>query len=191
MKFWRVFDIEIIKLKEGEHEFSFDIGDDFFVHFEANDIIEKGNLKARVILDKQVNLLEATFDIEGTVELTCDRSLEKFDHPLSIEQKIRYKYGPEEQEINEEIIMITRDTPSINMAQLFYEFIILALPAKKIHPDYINELDEDDLDSQGQLVYWSDEPDDSSPTSNTPSEDDSEDHTDPRWEALRKLKKKD
>ena len=32
--------------------------------------------------------------------------------------------------------MITKDTPNINVAQLIYEFILLAIPAKKIHPDY-------------------------------------------------------
>ena len=152
-------------------------------------IVNKGNLKVDLLLSKEANLINATFDIKGKVELTCDRSLELYDQDLSTEQKILYKYGPEEVEIDEDIIMITRDTPSINVAQLIYEFIILAVPAKKIHPDYRDEMDEDDFEEEGQVVYRSDDPeeDESADDSGT----DTDDKTDPRWEALKNLKKKD
>ncbi|AWW29977.1 DUF177 domain-containing protein [Echinicola strongylocentroti] len=185
-KFWRAFDIDIIKLNEGTHEFPFDIEDEFFEHFKDNDIVKKGNLKATILLRKEVNLLEATFIIDGTVKLTCDRSLEEFDQALYTEEKIIYKYGSEEQEINEEIIMITRDTPKINVAQLIYEFIILALPVKKIHPDY---RDEEEMEGEGKLVYWSD--DINEEEEDATSEPDSDDQIDPRWEALKNIKKKD
>ncbi|MBD8490322.1 DUF177 domain-containing protein [Echinicola sp. CAU 1574] len=190
MKFWRAYDIDIIKLNEGKHEFSFKVGDEFFDHFKDNDIVEKGDLKVTVLLKKEANLLEAIYKIDGSVELTCDRSLEKFDQPLHSEEKIIYKYGPEEQEINEEIFMITRDTPSINIAQLIYEFVILALPAKKIHPDYKEDEDEEDLDSTGEFVYWSDELSEEDPEEGD-TEDSKEDQIDPRWEALKNIKKKD
>nr|WP_041739242.1 DUF177 domain-containing protein [Echinicola vietnamensis] len=187
MKFWRAFDIDIIKLNEGTHEFSFTVNDEFFEQIKDNDLIKKGNLEAKVLLKKEVNLLEATFIIDGTVELTCDRSLEKFDQALHTSEKIIYKYGPEEQEINEEIFMITRDTPKINVAQLIYEFIVLALPIKKIHPDY---RDEEEMEGEGRLVYWSDEQDEGA-EENDASELDPNDQIDPRWEALKNIKKKD
>ncbi|QDH77683.1 DUF177 domain-containing protein [Echinicola soli] len=187
VKFWRAFDIDIIKLNEGTHEFSFDVSDEFFEQIKDNDLVKKGNLKVIVLLRKEVNLLEATFKIDGTVELTCDRSLEKFDQALHTVEKIIYKYGPEEQEINEEIFVITRDTPKINVAQLIYEFIILALPIKKIHPDY---QDEEEMEGEGRLVYWSDEPEEGE-EENDSSKPDIEDQIDPRWEALKNIKKKD
>ncbi|UCS93624.1 DUF177 domain-containing protein [Echinicola marina] len=187
MKFWRAFDIEIIKLNEGKHEFTFNIDDDFFSHFKDNEMAEKGDITVTVLLNKQANVLEAIYKIEGTVELTCDRSLEKFDQILETEQKIIYKYGPEEQEINEEIFMITRDTPSINVAQLIYEFIILALPAKKLHPDFRDE--EDEMDGEGEFVYWSDE--EEGDADETAQPENTDDLVDPRWEALKSIKKKD
>lgn len=83
--------------------------------------------------------------------------------------------------------MITRDTPSINVAQLIYEFILLGLPAKKIHPDYKNELDdEDDFDTEGGFIFLDDESDE--------TEDSNEEESkpvDPRWEQLLKLKNKE
>lgn len=189
VKFFRAYDIEVIKLKEGKHEFSFDIDDAFLSNFEDNHIVNKGNLKVDLLLSKEANLINTTFNINGKVELTCDRSLELYDQELSTEQKILYKYGPEEVEIDEDIIMITRDTPTINVAQLIYEFIILAIPAKKIHPDYRDDMDEDDFDAEGEVVYRSDDQD-GDESADKPNND-ADDKTDPRWEALKNLKKKD
>lgn len=190
MKFWKSFDIEIIKFKEGRHEIDFEIGDSFFQNFEDNEIVEKGKLTTRVIMDKGANVIELTFHIKGTVQLTCDRSLELFDHPLDFTEKMIYKYGGEEQEIDENVYMITRDTPTINVAQLIYEFILLALPAKKIHPDYLNELDDEDLDVDGGYVYIDDvlegETEDETPDSKEETKP-----VDPRWEQLMKLKNKE
>ncbi len=153
MKFWKTFDIEVIKFKEGLHEVVFPIEDAFFQQVEENELLEKGNLTARVKIDKGANLMELTFHIVGKVQLTCDRSLEVFDHELDITEKMIYKFGSEVKEIDESVMMITRDTPSINVAQLIYEYILLGLPLKKIHPDYKNELDEEDNGLEGGYVY--------------------------------------
>ncbi|WP_373398142.1 DUF177 domain-containing protein [Algoriphagus halophilus] len=131
MKFWRTFDIEVIKFVEGRHEIDFEIDDSFFQHFEDNHLVEKGNLTVRVNMKKGANLIEMDFHIQGKFRLTCDRSLEEYDQPLDIHETMIYKYGSEEVEINEDVIMITRDTPSVNVAQLIYEFILINLPAKK------------------------------------------------------------
>ncbi|NVJ85381.1 MAG: DUF177 domain-containing protein [Algoriphagus sp.] len=183
MKFLKHFDIEVIKYREGAHELDFQVDDRFFKEFEDNDFVNKGNLTVRVNLDKGVNVIEMDFHIQGTVRLICDRSLEEFDYPLEIEEFILFKYGSEEKEIDENIFMITRDTPSINVAQLIYEFILLAIPAKKIHPDFRNELDEEESESEGQYVYF-----DSKSDQEVESRDDEPENIDPRWEKLKKLK---
>ncbi|OYX23183.1 MAG: DNA-binding protein [Algoriphagus sp. 32-45-6] len=191
MKFWKTFDIEVIKFKEGRHEFDFKIEDKFFQNFEDNELLDQGNLTIRVIMDKGVNLIEMTFHITGTVKLTCDRSLEQFDYPLDITEKMIYKYGSEEQEIDETVIMITRDTPAINVAQLIYEFILLALPAKKIHPDYVNELDDEDFEGEGGLVYLDGENEDEDEEDQSEEKTEQNKPVDPRWEQLLKLKNKE
>lgn len=179
-KFFRTFDIEVIKYKEGVHELDFEIGDSFFTHFGNNDIVEKGAMTIRVIMNIGANLIEVDFYIKGQVELTCDRSLEQFDFPLDIHETMIYKFGGEEKEINEDVMMITRDTPSINIAQLIYEFILLAIPSKRIHPDYTNELDNDDPNIQGGYILFDDDEEN--------GESDQE-PIDPRWASLKNLKK--
>ncbi|NHE59922.1 YceD family protein [Cyclobacterium plantarum] len=179
MKFIRKFDIDIIRLKEGEHHFNFEIGREFLDHFEKiKDVVHQIDLKVDVCLDRKTNLIEADFSISGTVGLTCDRSLEKFEHALDVKNKILYKYGMEEKEINEEVFQITPDTPSINVAQLIYEFILLAIPAKKIHPDHRTEEDES-AEDDGWIVYAA---------GNEAEKEDDIAGQNPFWEALKKLK---
>ena len=185
VKFLRTYDVEVLRLKEGSYNLSFDVGDKFFSEFENNHMVTKGKLLANVLLKKETGLIEVLFDINGSVELICDRSLEKFDYSLHTSQTIVYKYGAEEKEINEEIYIITRDTPKINLAQLIYEFILLAIPVKKIHPDHWKEMDVDNDEREGMLVYSS-EPIERPSLSTNDGE-----ATDPRWEILKKLKKKD
>lgn len=185
MKFWKTFDIEVVKFKEGLHEVDFPIGDAFFQQVEGNDLLDKGNLTVRVKVDKGANLIELTFHIVGKVTVVCDRSLETFEQPLDFTEKMIYKFGSEVKEIDESVMMITRDTPSINVAQLIYEFILLALPLKKIHPDYKNELDEEDNELEGGFVYLDEASTDGS------TEEESTTSVDPRWEQLGKLKNKE
>lgn len=181
MKFLRSFDIDIIRLKEGEHIFPFEVGGEFLSHFEGNDIAPNGSLQVNVRLLKQASVIEVWFDISGTVELTCDRSLEKYDEQIKIQERVLYKYGPEEKELNEEIFIITNDTASINVAQLIYEFILLSVPAKRIHPNHMEENEDEACDEEGKLVYVSEDP--SKDVDDIPKNN-------PLWEELKKLKHK-
>lgn len=180
MKFIRKFDIDIIRLKEGRHNFTFEIDTEFLDHFEnSRDIVNDVAIKVEIELDKRINLIEVNFNLKGKVNITCDRSLENFDHPTDLSHKIIYKYGQEEAEIDDEIYFITNDTQSINVMQLIYEFILLGIPAKKIHPDHLTEEDEDDED-EGWIVYEAGE-------SNL-TEEQIKDDRNPFWKALKNLK---
>ncbi len=190
MKFLKNYDIDIIKLKEGAHEFTFKVNNEFFEHFHADDFLNEGDLEVKVELNKLSNLLEVNFHIKGSVVLVCDRSLEEFDYQLIQEEKVIYKYGTEEKEISEDVFMITPDTASINIAQLIYEFILLSIPAKKIHPDYVEDMDEEDFEGEGSLIYSSGYKDEE--VENIQGEEEKKGiELDPRWEILKKLKNKE
>jgi len=186
MKELRNFNIDIYRLSNSTHEYLFDIDNSFFEFFESG-LIQKGKGIAKVILRKTEILIEAKFEIEGTVELECDRSLELFDHPFSVSERVLYKYGEEEMELNDEIIIITKLTQKINLAQHIYDFINIAIPMKKISPKYLDEDDEDD-DSQIKLVYTSADEQNLSDEDIDEEEDADEGEPDPRWEVLKNLK---
>ena len=139
----------------------------------------RGKLKAGVALDKRETFIEATFAIRGTIGLICDRSLDPFDYPIAVERKLVFKYGNADEEISDEIVMIQRDTESLELGQYIFEFIALEVTMKKLHPRFQAEEEEDDQ-AEGKIIY----------TSKTFSGDEPNDgeDIDPRWEILKKLK---
>jgi uncharacterized metal-binding protein YceD (DUF177 family) len=173
------FGIDILKLSNKQHIYEFDSGDSFFENFEQS-LLQKGNFKVNLILDKTETMLQLDFQINGWVELLCDRTLEPFEHPISIKQKLILKYGVENKELTDEIEMIAQDTQRINVAQYIYEYIGLSLPMKKLHPR-LREQPIAEENEEGVLVYSSAAPE------NKPTESLDEPLIDPRWEALKKL----
>ncbi|CAN5557760.1 DUF177 domain-containing protein [soil metagenome] len=168
------FKVNIIGLSQKAHRFDYQFGDEFFGHY-GTALLESGHFTACVTLDKRETLIESHFHIHGTAKFICDRSLEPFDYPMDIDRMIMFKYGEEEKELSEEIVLITRNQQSLDIGQYMYELIGVGIPMKRLHPKFQN----DDLEeSEIQLVY-------SSPIDKTEKD---EDAIDPRWEKLKKLK---
>jgi uncharacterized metal-binding protein YceD (DUF177 family) len=185
MKARKQFDINILKLSNGIHHYQYDINSSFFSEFEGS-FIEKGNLKVDLELTKSESMIQTSFSIQGTVELTCDRSLENFDETIAVNDNLIFKYGAEFAELSEDIITIPRELPSLNVSQYIFEFIGLAVPMKKLHPRFRSEMEEvlEDEETESILIY-STGGDDQNEESNLPDEE----QKDPRWEILNKLKK--
>ncbi|HLZ16807.1 MAG TPA: DUF177 domain-containing protein [Cyclobacteriaceae bacterium] len=167
----RDFCVNILGLGKGVHQFEFQMEETFFKAY-GQEVVGQGKLSARVVLDKKETFIEADFTIEGNASLICDRSLEAFDFPLSISRKVVFKYGEEPREVSDEIVIIAHDQPQLDIGQFIYEFIVLEIPIKKLHPRFKQEPDDD---REGKIIY----------TSSTGGD---EDVVDPRWEVLKKLK---
>jgi uncharacterized protein len=172
----RAYRVNIISLSNKIHQFQFEIGDEFFRQYGTG-LVSEGAFTADVTLDKHETLIEARFVIRGEAKLICDRSLDPFQHPVKIDKKVVFKYGDTNEELSDEIIMIHRDSDSLELGQYMYEFIGLEIPIKKLHPRYAEEGYDDD--SEGKIIYTS------GPEVDKNGEDDD---IDPRWEKLKKLK---
>jgi uncharacterized metal-binding protein YceD (DUF177 family) len=168
MKNSRRYKIDIFGLGNATHQFQFEYDEAFFSEFE-NSLISKGKGTCIVDLVKTDSMLDLNLKIEGFLELICDRSLEKFDYPISINQEVIYKYGDEEKELSENVFVIIKDRQEINISDFLYESISLEVPMKKLHPKF---KDENEID---ELIYSS-------------KEENKKAEVDPRWEALKKLK---
>lgn len=179
MKAERNFDIHIFKLSNGTHDYQFEIQDSFFELFD-NEIVNQGKLDINVSLEKSDRMIQMDINIDGEVTLTCDRSLEEFQQPIHAKRQMLFKYGEEEKELSEDVMVIVKDTQTINIASLLFEFITLEIPMKKLHPKFQEEEDEDD-ESELMVVYTSDEEEE--------DEEQTEEPIDPRWEKLKNLKK--
>ncbi len=116
-------------LKMGIHEYHFALEGEFFRHFEGS-LIQEGSVQVRVAVDKRPSLLILDFYLSGYMETTCDRCTAPIRLPLNEESRqLIVKYGDaEEDEDNDEVVFISRETPQLSLAPYMYEFAMLALP---------------------------------------------------------------
>ncbi len=131
----REFEIAFVGLKPGVHEFNYAISDKFFAEFQEQDFRNcKANVK--LLLEKQTSFMLLTFEIGGTLEVTCDRCNSNLPLELWDEFKMTVKIveDPElmnEQEEDPDVYYISRGESHLNVEAWIYEFINLSLPMQK------------------------------------------------------------
>jgi uncharacterized metal-binding protein YceD (DUF177 family) len=166
-----LFTIPVSGIKEGHHTIKFEINKEFFDLFEESEI-KDGELIAIAGIEKSSTHLDLDIKISGKVRVCCDRCLEMFDQPMECENRLLVKFGHEKDESDPEIITLPRDEHELDLKQYFYEFIHLALPIQRIHPDNAEGISTCDPAMLQKLKEHLVEEDSG---------------TDPRWDELKKL----
>ncbi|MFA5327759.1 MAG: DUF177 domain-containing protein [Prolixibacteraceae bacterium] len=128
------YNIAFKGLSQGKHIFDYRIDNKFFSEFGGG-VVDEGDVNVRVTLEKQSSLMILWFDVEGTVHVQCDRCLEMYDQPIKGLERIFVKFGEKEYTEGDDVIWVSVNDYQLNLAQLIYEFIGLAIPIKKVHPD--------------------------------------------------------
>src|SRR5258706_14536142 len=94
------FNVNILGLSKSVHPFDFQLEEDFFRKY-GQEVVAKGKFTAQVSLEKRETFIKADFKINGNANLVCDRSLDKFDYPLSFSKKVVFNDGEVSQEIKD------------------------------------------------------------------------------------------
>ncbi|PID89719.1 MAG: hypothetical protein CSB01_00510 [Bacteroidia bacterium] len=127
------FNIDFESLKDGKHQFVYEIDDEFFRFFEQSPVT-KAAMTVGAELEKKPNLLMLTLDLKGNVVVECDRCLDDIDISINSRHKLYVKFSDEEIE-EPEMIHIPEGTRRIKTAKYIYEYIILNIPIRNVHPD--------------------------------------------------------
>jgi uncharacterized metal-binding protein YceD (DUF177 family) len=166
-----LFTVPVGGLKEGQHTFSFEINKEFFDQFEDSEVRE-GMLQATIEADKRSSHIDLSIRILGAVSISCDRCLGLISHPVDCINRLLVKFARTHDESDPDIITMPVDENELDMKQYFYEYILLALPIKRVHPDDKNGNSTCDPDMLKKLKE------------HIISE---EVESDPRWDELKKL----
>ena len=168
-----IYQVRYSGLSEGTHEYDYHLSGDFFRLFDESDVLE-GDLNVKITIKKDSDrLLELYFDIQGWVQIQCDRCLDYFNHPVQISEILFIKLGKEYSEESEDVIVWPENNPYIDLAPHIHDYIELSLPYQRIHP-----LDENGnstcnmqmIEKLNEYLIIEEKPE-----------------TDPRWDQLRKL----
>jgi uncharacterized protein len=158
-------------LKEGHHTIDFEIDKTFFELFEESEVKE-GSLIANIEMDKRSSHIDMMIRISGSVRVSCDRCLEMFSQPVDSENRLLVKFGKSLEDIDPDILSISQDENELDLTQQIYEFIMLAIPIKRVHPvdkDGKSNCDPVMLKKLEEFII------------------EEEKENDPRWDELKKL----
>jgi len=128
------YTIPLSGLKEGRHIFDFEINKEFFEQFEGSEI-QEGSLTAHIEMDRRKTHLDLLIKIKGEVLICCDRCLDMFLQPLESENRLLVKFGKDDGITDPDILLVDAGEHELDIKQDLYEYILLALPIKRIHPD--------------------------------------------------------
>ncbi len=179
MRAFNKYEIPFVGLKRGNHLFTYTVNNEFFEQFERSPIVTPAQFEVNLDFEKG-NFFMLHFNISGTIQTACDRCAEQFDLPIESEQLLIVKFdddlipGEEPTDEDDDVVYISRNDTHFNIANHLYEFIVLSIPMRKVHPD-----DEDGYPTC-EINYQNEE---------ATEEATDEEAVDPRWEALKKIRK--
>jgi uncharacterized metal-binding protein YceD (DUF177 family) len=173
LKSLRNYSIPFTGLTLGKHHFEYDITDAFFNEFDYS-LVKKADLKCQVEMEKQETMLILSFHIAGTIDATCDKCLAQYPQVLDIHEQQIAKFSGEEIDEDDEIITLSKSEHEIMLAGLIYEYINVAVPFITVCSDEGNTpyCDKEMLDNLNKLS----------------ANNEQDENTDPRWDALKKIK---
>jgi uncharacterized protein len=167
-----IYTIPVNGLKDGQHYFDFKIDKEFFEQFEESEVKE-GELRVVVTADKRATHIDLIIEIGGNISISCDRCLGIFSLPVECTNRLLVKFGRVYEENDPDIVTLSAEEPELDLMQYFYEYILLALPIQRRHPDDEDGNSTCDTDMLEKLQ------------DHIIGETDSS--IDPRWDELKKL----
>ena len=130
---------------------------DFFSAVQGSEI-KQGMLDVALRVKRTSGAYELEFQLQGEVEVTCDRCLESMSQPIDALCTLCVVMGDDFVD-DGDVVTIPEREGFINVAWNIYEFAALQIPLRHVHPDC--EVLSDSAEEEERI--------------------------DPRWEGLRKI----
>ncbi len=167
------YNVDLKGMKASSLGLDFSLDNAFFADIDGEEF-QRGAVKATVTVKKNRDIFDFSFVLNGTVIVPCDRCLDDLEIEVATENTLRVKLGDEYADEGD-IVVVPEQDGDLNIAWYLYEFIVLALPMKRVHaPGKCNH------EMAGKLKKHS--------AGNAADEgDDTEQDIDPRWASLKNI----
>ena len=173
--------LKIKTLPFGTHTVECHLDNAFFNTDEQLEV-RKADVDATVeVTRKSENTYHLEIACDGTVTIPCDRCLDDLDLPVEEDYCLNVEQmGTELDDSNDELLIVPSDWRELDTAPLVRDTVLLAIPMTHCHENEedCNPAMLDVLDSHRVEAVPDDDDEQQSETTGT----------DPRWEALKKLK---
>ncbi len=180
------FQIDLKNFPSGGKHFCYKVEDDFFEALEVQDVIRGGCVDVTLDVKQTAGVYALKFEFEGEVRVPCDRCLDDVELMIEGDGALRVKLG-EEFADDGEMVTVPEREQTVNVAWNLYEFIALALPIKHTHEEGGCNAEMQGL--LGNLGVDEVHDEDSDREEIEASEEETQ-TTDPRWDKLKDILKK-
>ncbi len=127
------YKLQLKGMPEGEHTYTYHLGQEFFTNMENPDIHGADlNVELRVV--HAHDSYDLTFTITGEVILLCDRCLDELPFPIDAHYHVRVEYGEDYDDGKDDLLVIPYSDADLNVSYLIYDTVVLAIPIKHVHP---------------------------------------------------------
>ncbi|MFM2293006.1 MAG: hypothetical protein RIS29_2819 [Bacteroidota bacterium] len=185
MSKFELYNIVLKDMKDETRTYEFDLDDAYFKKIDSPEV-QRGNVKAKVVVSKKISTYELQFILEGNVIVPCNRCLDDMDQAITYKETLQVKLGDKFDEVDE-IVIIPESEGALNVAWFMYEFIILNIPIKHVHPT--GECNKTMVSKLKRHIARHKDDDDDNDLDFDDDDDMSNDEvpTDPRWDGLQNI----
>lgn len=132
----REYEIAFVGLRPGIHVYEYRIENKFFVSYGKQDF-ENCIANIKLSLEKNTGFMQLKFDVDGNVDVSCDRCGNTLPMQLWDEFNIIVKMVDDpdtmnEQEEDPDVYYLGRGESHLHLADWIYEFINLSIPLQKM-----------------------------------------------------------
>lgn len=132
----RAFEIAFVGLKPGTHAFEYSVDNRFFANYGEQEFTNC-TADIKLMLEKHNSFMMLKFDIDGKLDVNCDRCGNTLPLQLWDEFKIVVKMVEEPevmnaQEEDPDVYYISRTESHLSVEDWIYEFINLSIPMQKM-----------------------------------------------------------
>jgi len=184
------FELYNVVLKDINNEtriIEFELDDAYFKKIDSPEV-QRGNVKAKVSVQKKLSTFDIQFVLDGSIIIPCDRCLDDMEQPIHYKEKLQVKFGDKFAE-EDEIVIVPESEGAINVAWFLYEFIVLNIPIKHVHAT--GECNKTMVVKlKKHITRQKDDTDDENSSLDFDDDDDfttEEIQTDPRWDGLQNI----
>lgn len=125
------FIIRLNGLSLGSHLYELEVNDSFFESREYSDI-EGAKVDVKLEVVKQNTITSLIFNLHGTIRVSCDRCTKAYPVEVEAREEMFLKYGDPDEEHPENVLVLPNGENDLDISQPLYEFISLALPARRV-----------------------------------------------------------
>jgi uncharacterized metal-binding protein YceD (DUF177 family) len=134
LKYLKQFIIPIAGLEAGIRQYEYSVDGSFFKQYADQEIVDC-NVRVELRLVKQEDLLILDFSFSGSIGLTCDRCLDPFQLEITGPESVVLKFRKKGQPAKEDDDSIAADAVELDLRQYIFDFIMLRIPFRRVHPE--------------------------------------------------------